>query len=114
MDDDDNFDDDEDTFNPEQLPDDIRSALAEVFNLAAGVADLQADDASATSIYDLLNALSEYFGIEVGYVDDGELPMGIHFVDASDDLDDQNVQIQITDKKDLPKPDRDFGPDNSR
>ena len=55
----------DDDFDPETLPDEIREALAEVFNLAAGVAELQVDQSHADHIYDLMGSLAEYFGISV-------------------------------------------------
>ena len=44
-------DDDNNDYDPETLPDEIREGLAEIFNIAAGVADLQVEAASAENTF---------------------------------------------------------------
>lgn len=102
----------DDDFDPETLPDEIREALAEVFNLAAGVAELQLDQSHADHIYDLMGALAEYFGISVSVIPDQDQDLAVEtrFVDASDTAPaESTTKFTITDK---PEPDRDFGDNN--
>ena len=100
----------DDDFDPETLPDEIREALAEVFNLAAGVAELQVDQSHADHIYDLMGSLAEYFGISVSVIPDQDLVVETRFVDASDTAPSESTtKFTITDK---PEPDRDFGDNN--
>tara|TARA_B110000977_G_C11069809_1_gene489173 strand:+ start:2419 stop:2769 length:351 start_codon:yes stop_codon:yes gene_type:complete len=107
-------DDDNNDYDPETLPDEIREGLAEIFNIAAGVADLQVEAASAENIYLLMGALSDYFGISISYIPDdfGDFetaPVETRFVDASTTAPQTTTSsIQVNDK-DGPMPDRDFG-----
>lgn len=104
--------DENNDYDPETLPDEIREGLAEIFNIAAGVADLQVEAESAESIYALMGALSDYFGISISYISDDMEPAAVEtrFVDASSRPPQTTSSIiEVNDLDDGPQPDRDFG-----
>ena len=43
----------------------IKDALAEVLNLAAQVVELQLDDAIRSDLYELLDSVADYYGINI-------------------------------------------------
>jgi len=92
----------------DQIPNEIKLALAEILNLASAVAELQTDDKSHEAIYGLLDSVAEYFEIDHQRPEEGQVETG--FVDASDQAasDDISIFIRGTDDE-TPKPDRDFG-----
>lgn len=93
----------------DQIPNEIKLAIAEILNLASAVAELQTDDQSHEAIYDLLDSVAEYFEIDHQRpVGEGQVETG--FLDASDTsaADDISIFIRGADDE-TPKPDRDFG-----
>jgi competence protein ComGC len=93
------------------IPEEVKLALAEILNLASGVAEMQADDAAHAAIYDLLDSVAEYFEI------DHQRPLveeavETGFTDASTSAANDNpIEIVVRGESDddLPQPDRDFG-----
>ena len=73
----------------------IKDALAEVLNLAAQVVELQLDDTIRSDLYELLDSVADYYGINREEHTDGteetaQLPQRPHWIKLIVNNDDNN------------------------